>query len=308
MNWRVQHPSEFPRDEWLARINDVPNASPYLLPEWSQFWQDIWQHSRAEVFDNSHVLIPTVWRRRYGLSWRFAQPYGTDCIIGDETSIDWTFFAAEMSQPRTIEIAISADVPISIVGWKRKSLKQCRWVINVSGRTFTELSQGFAGSHRRNIAKGEALQLRIDETHNPDLLIRHWQDKHRDPRFMLNRKHAHALINRFAPVGALIWRTAWAGERPIAGTVFLIHKSTAVSVDTIVDRDPRFRGAGHFLVSQTLKSMIDSGITHIDLGGVPGGSDHAGLDDFKSGWAASQMATHSTLYRRNWYSTLRRFR
>jgi hypothetical protein len=308
MPWQLHHPTDIPRDEWLARLDTVPNASPYLLPEWSQFWEDVWPNSRAEVFDNGQILIPTVSRKRYGLAWRFAQPYGTDCIIGHENSIDWTFLVSEMSNARTVEIAISADVPISIIGWKRKPLKQSRWVINVGGRTYTELSQEFSSSHRRNIAKGEALQLQIEDTHNPDQLIRNWQDRHRDPRFMLNPKHAQSLIKRFSSVGALVWRTAWAGERPVAGTLFLTHKNVAVSVDTIVDRDPQFRGAGHNLVAETLKSLVGSGITQIDLGGVPGGSDHAGLDEFKSGWAASQMTTHTTLYRRDWYSTLRRFR
>lgn len=308
MNWRVQYPSEIPRDEWLARLDTVPNASPYLLPEWSQFWQEVWPHSRAEVFDNGQILIPTVLRNRYGLTWRFAQPYGTDCIIGDEKQIDWTFLVAEMSQARTVEIAISADVPISIVGWKRKPLKQNRWVINVGGKTYTELSQEFSSSHRRNIARGETLQLRIEDSYNPDQLIKRWQDKHRRPRFMLDSKHAHSLIKRFAPVGTLLWRTAWAGERPAAGNVFIIHKSMAVYIDSIVDRDPRLSGAGALLMGQTLKSLIDSGVTRIDLGGAPGTDDHAGLDKFKSGWAASHVATPTTLYRRDWYSTLRRFR
>lgn len=308
MTWQLCHPSEIPRDEWLARINDVTNASPYLLPEWSQFWEDVWQHSRAEVFDNGHVLIPTVSRRRYGLSWRFAQPYGTDSIIGDEKSIDWTFLVAEMSQSRTVEIAISADVPISIIGWKRRSLKQNRWVIDVAGKTYSEFSEGFSGTHRRNIARGEELQLRIDETHDPDQLIKRWQDNRRDPRFMLNHRHARALISRFAPVGALAWRTAWAGERPAAGNVFIVHKNVAAYIDSIVDRDPRLSGAGALLMGQTLKLLIESGVTSIDLGGAPGTDDHAGLDKFKSGWGASQVPTPTTLYRRNWYSAFRSLR
>ena len=305
MTWRLRTTSEIPRHYWLARLDSIPNASPYLLPEWSQFWADVWPGAKSEVYDDGQTLIPLVLRRRYTLGWRFAQPYGTDCIIGDSKSIDWNSLLAVLSRNRTVEIALSADVQTQMPGWNRRSLSQNCWVIKSAGKTYTQLAQGFSGSHRRNIAKGEDLQLRIDDTHNADSLVRLWQDSHRAPRFMLNTVHAQSLIKHFAPVDALHWRTAWSGERPVAGTVFLIHKNTAVSVDTIVDRDPQFRGAGHYLVAQSLKSLIDSGVTRIDLGGVPGGSDHAGLNEFKSGWNSTQNSINTTLYRRNWYARLR---
>lgn len=308
MNWRRLHPSDIPRGQWLTRLDTIPNASPYLLPEWSLFWQNVWPNSRAEVYDNGTVLIPTVSRHRYGLTWRFAQPYGTDCIIGKADGIDWAFLAAEMSQMRAVEISIGADVPISILGWNRALLAQNRWIINTAGRTFTELSHDFSGSHRRNIAKGEELQLRIDDACDPERLRRLWKDTHRAPRFMLNPPHAQALIRRFEPVGALHWRTAWAGERPVAGIVFLVHKHVAVYLDPIVDLDPQFRGAGHFLLADSLKLLIDSGVSRFDLGGAPGNDDTTGLSTYKSGWAATHESIHTTLYRRNWYSTLRRFR
>lgn len=304
MSWRACHPSEIPRSEWLARLDTIPNASPYLLPEWSQFWADVWPGAKAEVYDNGNALIPVVRRGRYGLDWRFAQPFGTDCIIGNPASIDWTSLLETLSGSRTVEIVISADVPNSLAGWTRAGLAQNRWIIKLAGKTYTELSQGFSNSHRRNIAKGEDLHLRIGGTEDADTLIRLWQDTRLAPRYMLNAAHAHALIKHFAPIGSLHWRTAWAGERPVAGKIFLVHKNVAVSLDSCVDRDPQFRGAGHFLVAHSLTSLINSGITHIDLGGIPGGSEHSGLDQFKSGWNATQDTIHTTLYRRNWYSRL----
>ncbi len=306
MNWRRLHPSQVPRVDWLARMETIRDASPYLLPEWSQFWEDVWPRSRAEVFENDAFLIPLVTRHRYGLTWQFAQPFGTDCIVGNPDDVDWIFLASEMTQRRTVEMAICADISLSISGWTRFTLTQKRWVINARGKTYSEVASGFSGSHRRNLAKGEELQLRLDATTDSSRLIRLWKDQHREPRFMLNPRHAQALIARFAPVGALVWHTAWAGERPVAGTIFIVHKNVAVSIDTIVDRDTQFRGAGHFLVAQTIQSLIDSGVSVIDLGGVPGGAEHAGLDEFKSGWNAAQAATHTTLYRRNWYSAVRR--
>jgi hypothetical protein len=304
MTWHLRHPSAIPRPEWLARLETIPNASPYLLPEWSQFWADVWPGTEAEVYDDGKTLIPSVRRSRYGLNWRFAQPYGTDCIIGDG-SLDWDSLLAGMSRNRAVEVAISADVPTKLRGWTRTALMQNRWIISVAGRTYADLSQGFSGSHIRNIAKGEDLQLRIGGTEEIESFIRLWQDAHRAPRYMLNIAHAKSLIRHFAPIGSLHLRTAWAGERPVAGKVFLVHKNVAVSLDSCVDRDPQFRGAGHFLVAHCLASLINSGITHIDLGGVPGGSDHAGLDEFKSGWNATQDTIHTTLYRRNWYAKLR---
>lgn len=306
MAWRLCRPTDIPRNEWLARLDAVPNASPYLLPEWSQFWADVWPGARAEVYDDGRCLIPAVQRRRYTLGWCFAQPYGTDCVIGDQSSIEWQSLLNLMSQSRTVEIAISADVPTTLSGWRRTSLTQGNWVIKTAGKSFAELSEGFSGTNRRNTATGEKLSLRVDQTTDADKLIQLWQDDKRQPRFMLNPSYAHALVNRFASVDALYWRTAWSGDRPVAGAVFLTHKNVAVMVDSIVDRESRFSGAGHFLVAQCLHALIDLGITRIDLGGVPGGSDHAGLDKYKSGWNATQETIHTTLHRRNWYAKLRR--
>jgi hypothetical protein len=309
MPWRLRRPSEIPRDEWLARLDITQNPSPFLLPEWSLFWADAWSKTHAEVYDDGKTLIPVVHRRRHGFGWRFAQPYGTDCIMGDATSVDWPGLVTLLTRNRAVEIAISAGIKASINGWIPKHLTQNCWIIKTAGKTYTELAAGFSGSHRRNINKGEELGLRIDASFDQraiSQLIGLWQDRHRVPRFMLNPVLAPALTNRFAPIDALHWGAAWAGERPVAGTVFLVYRNTAVSVDTIVDRDPQFRGAGHYLVAQSLNSLIDSGVTHIDLGGVPGGAEHTGLDEFKSGWSATQETVHTTIFRRNWYDILRR--
>lgn len=305
MAWRTRQSAEIPRDEWLARLDAVPNASPYLLPEWSQFWTDAWTNSRAEAFDDGATLIPVVRRQRFGLVWRFAQPYGTDGIIGPTAEIDTRGLLDLFCGDRTVEFAISAPLTTEMPGWSRRALTQNSWTIKTAGKTYTQLSQEFSGSHRKNISKGEELQLRIDESPDSATLIRKWRDTHRAPRYMLNPTHAPALIRRFTDSGALHWRTGWVGERPVAGTIFLHYKNVAVSVDTIVDRDPQFRGAGHYLVAHSLKSLMDSGITLIDMGGVPGGADHPGLNEFKSGWSSIPETVLTTLYRRNWYARIK---
>lgn len=307
MTWRARHPSAIPRADWIARLDAIPNASPYLLPEWSQFWTDVWPRSQAEVYDDGVTLIPVVSRIRLGMGQRYAQPYGTDCLIGDSANVQWPELVTTMCRDRAVEVAISADLMESPRGWERRSLSQGCWIIDTAGKTFAELARTFSDSHIRNITRGARLELRIDDTPDPDILIRIWRDRERAPRFMLNPVYARALINRFAPVDALVWRTAWAGERPVAGSIFLIHKNSAVSVDPIVDRDPRFRGAGHALTADTLKKLINSGVTHIDLGGSPGGGEHPGLGQFKSGWGSAQKIIHTTLYRRRWYSLIRRW-
>jgi hypothetical protein len=319
MLWQCRHPSEFPRDRWIAILDSTPEGSPYLLPEWSLFWEDVWPGGRAEVWclqdgDTVRAVVPLVRRTRYGFLWRHAQPYGTPCgpILLDKTALsadEWRTLSRTLISARCLECTITSGSPdLDPTTWKTE-LRQGNWVIRVAGKTMGELGRNFSGSHTRNIEKGEALGLRVSSPASVgelDLLRHAWRDQTRAPRFILHPRYGAALLARFAAIESLVWHLAWAGERPVAGVIFLVHRGQAVSVDTIVDRDPQFRGAGHWLMADTLRSLLDRGVKAIDLGGAPGGGPHDGLDEFKSGWGATHEEHLTHIYRHPLYSLLRR--
>ncbi|MBI3871617.1 MAG: GNAT family N-acetyltransferase [candidate division Zixibacteria bacterium] len=318
MSWQRRHPSEIPRDQWLGWLAQSPGVSPYLLPEWGLFWESVWPGSRAELWSRTGangqitMAIPLVRRKRFGCEFCHAQPYGTPALLcpsGGDTEAGRELLDRTLG-PRVVELAATPDWTGGRgPGWHHSTLTQRSWIIDLSHAEGAALESLFSGSHRRNIAKGRELSLRITSPANefevgrlPDT----WSDWSRPQRFILKRHYASTLFRLFAPTGALCWRVAWVGDHPVSAVVFLIHGGVAVSLDTIVDREPKYRGAGHVLLADTLTHLRNEGVRTVDLGGVPGGAGNEGLQEFKSGWGATPRESMTGVHRRAWYHATRR--
>jgi hypothetical protein len=320
MPWYRTSPRAFPRDRWIALLERAPEPSPYLLPEWALLWEAIWPRSTAELWlysvtaDDPIAGVPMVRRRRGGIEMCSAQPHGTpNGPLGDGDALDHDAFAelaAAVIGPWTVELAASPDWMIAVpVGWTGHSHQSTSWLVDFSRTRDSDLHSGFSPSHRRNIARGRERASRITTVRQPpDVrgLNIAWRDPMRPSRFILNPRHGTAILDAFAATDALLWRTAWLGDRPAASLMFLIYKKCAVYVDGVVDRDPVCNGIGHHLFADVLSDLNGQGVTTVDLGSGPGGTSDPGLEQFKRGWGATPQVRTEGVYRRRWYHALRR--
>ncbi|HUU44244.1 MAG TPA: GNAT family N-acetyltransferase [Acidobacteriota bacterium] len=320
MPWYRTSPREFPRERWLALLEQVPDPSPYLLPEWALLWETIWPHSTAELWlysdaaDDPIAGVPLVRRRRGGLEMCFAQPGGAPHgPLGDGDALDheaYAELAAAVIGPRTVELAASPDWMMTPPdGWTGHSREATSWLADLSRPPGSDLYSGFASSHRRNIARGRDRSPRVatvTQAADVHALNTAWQGTTRASRFVLDTRRGSVLLKAFASTDALIWRTAWCDARPAASAIFLRHRNRAVYVDGAVDRDPVYSGVGHYLFAEVLSLLNEQGVTRIDLGSGPGGNTDPGLEQFKRGWGATPHVRTESVYRRRWYGTLRR--
>ena len=320
MPWYRTSPRAFPRDRWCALLDQSGDPSPYLLPEWALMWESIWPYGTAELWLYSAAAadpiagVPLVRRRRAGGELCFAQPGGTPSgPLGDRDALDrdaYAELAAAVIGPRTVQLATSPDwqiVPPD--GWTGHSRQTTAWLVDLRRPPATDLHATFTPSHRRNIERGRDRAPRVAavaQAADVDALNTAWRGATHTSRFVLDTRRGTALLTAFASTDALLWQTAWCDDCPAASVIFLRYRHCAVYVDGAVDRDPAYRGVGHYLFAEVLSQLNTQGVTTVDLGSGPGGATDPGLEQFKRGWGAAPDVRSEGVYRRRWYNTLRR--
>ncbi|MEW5700780.1 MAG: GNAT family N-acetyltransferase [Candidatus Zixiibacteriota bacterium] len=316
MHWECRHPKQIPREQWLDWLTATSDPSPYLLPEWGLFWEAIWPDARAEAWvlsddtGRAHAVIPVTRRRRLGWEMCHAQPFGTPCgpltPNGHAHGEELGGFMLAAIGPRTVEFACHPDLGAPPGRWTKQTLRNDVWQLQLEG-DISRPRRGYSESHRRNIRRGEELQPRLSDLESAadvTRLLSTWKDRGRPSRIVLVPQPAGAMMELFAPTGALRFRVAWVGDRPAAVAVFLVHRDHAVYVDGAFDREPRFQGVGHWLFAETLSALRREGVRVVNLGGGAAGDSGAGLAQFKHGWGAEPAAVHTAVYRRPWYHAL----
>jgi len=328
MPWQRRHPSKIDRALWLYWLNQMPDPSPYLLPEWPLFWEQIWPGSRAEMWlagdlERADGGVPVIRRRRFGLEWLFSLPYGTaGGWIGPTLSASakgapmlleasWEEFLPAIVTPRTVELALAGPAAFtSKPGWCLEQLIYSSWVLDRRSTNESDVLSDVSDSHRHNIRQGlqrHPLIERVTDAAAVKSLQTEWVSRPRPPsRIALHPVNGPALAARFAPPGALHWVVARVDGRPVATTAWLVLNQMAVSVDSAIDREARERGVNHALLAQLLQDLHNEGVRHFDFGGGPAGVSPAGLTEFKEGWGAKPVERTDTRFRRTTYHRLRR--
>lgn len=327
MPWQRRHPSKIERTLWLYWLGQMPEPSPYLLPEWSLFWEQVWPGSRAEIWlagdlERADGGVPMVRRRRLGLEWLFSQPYGTaGGLIGASPGTDfdgrpilletsWEEFLPSVLSSGTVELTLPAPgVPAHGAGWVSQQLEYSSWILDVRGRPADVLAD-VDDSHRRNIQDGVERSPRFERISDPGsvrLFQSHWVTRAKPPsRIVLNHTRGPLFASAFAKTGALWWYVAVVGERPVATTAWLVLNDRAVNVDNAIDRQADARGVNHALFAHLLQALHNEGVRFFDFGGGPGGKSTDGLMQFKQGWGAKPVARAESRYRRAFYDRVRR--
>lgn len=286
------------------------------MMEWGLYWEAVWPKSRAELWvaedaeDRPLAAVPLVRRKRWGVDMCCSQPYGTPCgplgVSVSPEEIDALLSAIAGS--RTVELAVSPDWwGDRLTGWRGQSHQRQSWVLElpVGADLMTQISD----SHRRNIARGEACAPAIAEPSSAaevGVMIDAWQAPPQGSRLMLNRDRALIFHETFASTGAVLWKMAAVGSRPVAGYVFLHLGEQAVYVDGATVRGEDLQGIGHLLFAAMLEDLRRAGVRHVDLGSGPRGASDPGLEQFKRGWGARPEVRTEGIYRRPWYARLRR--
>jgi hypothetical protein len=226
--------------------------------------------------------------------------------FSSDAAILGSFFDSVMSS-RTVECSSSPDwIATPPTGWVRQQRIFTSYTIE--REHLAAFSAQFSESHRRNVNHGEAAKPRIlpiSEVDDVRNLLSGWAGQRRNSRLVLNHRSGAILVREFRGTGALVWHTAWIGARPVSSVIFLRHGSRAVYVDGATDRDPEYRGVGHFLFADTLSVLGDDGVDTVDLGSGPGGRGDSGLERFKRGWGAKPVEHTEGMYRRRWYGAMR---
>ncbi len=314
--WQRRHPLEVDRDAWLHWLDQRPHASPYLLPEWSLFWERVWPAARAEFWigaGQTSLLggVPVVRRRRWGLEWVFSQPFGTPGgWIGQPGANPGDDFLCAIASPRTVEIAVSSSANWQPpTHWFRETITSSTWLLDLGEAVSSDILNNLSGSHRRNIEKGSRLRSDIGELNTPDEVSAMQTDfpssLRQSSRLVLDPRKGPVCVAIFTPTGALRWWVARVNGRCVATSVWLVLKDTAVYVDGASLRDDKYSGVNHHLFAHLLTALSHAGVRRFDFGGGPGGVTKPGLSRFKEGWGARAVERSETRLRRFWYDRLR---
>ncbi|MBI5867575.1 MAG: GNAT family N-acetyltransferase [candidate division Zixibacteria bacterium] len=305
----------------------MSDPSPYLLPEWSLFWEQVWPGSRAEIWlagdlERADGGVPLVRRRRLGLEWLFSQPWGTTGgLIGASPGLDsdgrpilmettWEQFVPTIANARTVEMTLPAPgVVVPKPHWLSQQLDYSTWILDLRGRPVDVLAD-LDDSHRRNIRDGIERNPHFERLHDADSvkqLQRDWVTRPKPPsRMVLNHSLGPLLAHAFSKAGALWWLVARVNHRPVATTAWLVLKDHAVNIDNAIDRQADAPGVNHALFAHLLQSLHSEGVRYFDFGGGPAGDSTAGLTQFKQGWGAKPVPRAEMRYRRVAYHRLRR--
>ena len=320
-SWRPSHPSDISPGQWRDWLGHSTRPSPYFLPEWGLYWERVWPNTQAEVWlrhtpDHSVRGLIAVRRKRLGCEWVFAQPWGTPggWLGGpppnnEDADLIRNLLTA-VENPKTVQVTLSLDTAASEVSeWRLIQHETAAWILDLRGTHDPELQLDLSSAHRRNIAKGaqhEPVIMRVEDTDAIARLLATWTGKAgRESRIVLNQGHAPVFASMFLPTGALHWWIAYAGEKPVATTLWLALHDQAVYVDGAFDRDTLYAGINHHLFHQTLLELFRTGVRYFDFGAGPLGQTSAGLAQFKEGWGARPHPRLELIYRRPWYHRLR---
>jgi hypothetical protein len=269
-----------------------------------------------EESDNQEYGLLAVRRRRWGHEWVFCQPFGT-CggWLGAVPEIRSDAFSVErlvssLAKPRAVQVTLTLGVTLpNLPGWKADHAEATSWIIDLRGQSATDLAQAFSSSHKRNIAKGEGHQPKIESvasTEDFGRLQAAWRGpSEHDSRLVLNADAAVAFLAAFGQSDAVRWQTAWVGDRPVATYLWLVLHDRAVYVDGAVDRESDSPGVSHYLFGHMLTGLCDEGVRHFDLGAGPLGKTTEGLARFKEGWGAVPQPHCETIYRKPWLHWLK---
>lgn len=327
MSWQRRHPSKIDRRLWLHWLNQMPQPSPYLLPEWSLNWERVWPGSQAEMWlagdlERADGGVPFIRRRRFGLEWLFSQPYGSaggwigptqeSSSTGSPLILEasWDELLSTIITPRTVEVTIATIVaPTCPPAWKSQRLNHSSWVLDRRSTSESDILADTSDSHRRNIRQGlqrHPVIERVTDAAAVKSLQIEWVSRPKPPsRIALHPVNGPALAALFAPTNALRWLVARVDGRPVATAAWLVLNEMAVSVDSAIDREARERGVNHALFAQLLQDLHNEGVRHFDFGGGPAGVSPAGLTEFKEGWGAKPVERMETRFRRPVYDRLR---
>ena len=310
---------------WLDQMSE---PSPYLLPEWSLFWERVWPGSRAEMWlagdlERADGGVPLIRRRRFGLEWLFSQPYGTaGGWIGANPGVStdgmpilleasWDDFTPSVITQRTVELTMSAPAAFGLrPNWCSQQLDFSSWVLDLHTTVHSDVLADISESHSRNIREG--LQRNpviecITDTAAATALRDQWVSRPKpSPRILLHHTRGPIFASVLAPTGALRWLVARVDGRTVATTAWLVLNQRAVNVDNAIDREADCRGVNHALFARLLQDLFNEGVREFDFGGGPAGSSPAGLTQFKEGWGAKPVPRSEIRYRRNAYHRLRR--
>jgi len=328
MPWQRRHPSKIDRALWLYWLDQMPEPSPYLLPEWSLFWERAWPGSRAEIWlagdlERADGGVPLVRRRRLGMEWLFSLPYGTTggwigpalgaSAAGSPLLLEasWEDLLPTIITHRTVEVTMTAQSLLDCPpAWRSQQLTHSSWIIDRRGAGQPGILSEVSESHRRNIEKGSHVQPELIEMKDPqavaEMRSRFPAALRRISRFALHPQRGSALVSVFAPGSAMRWLTARVSGQPVATTVWLTHKDIAVYVDGASVRDDSAVGINHHLFATMLTRLHNEGVRLFDLGAGPRGETSEGLARFKEGWGAKPIQRIETRYRCSAYDWLRR--
>jgi hypothetical protein len=327
MPWQRRHPANIDRALWLYWLDQMPEPSPYLLPEWSLFWERVWPRSRAEIWlagdlERADGGVPSIRRRRCGMEWLFSQPYGTtggwigpalgasaaDSPLLLEAS--WEDLLPTIITHRTVEVTMTTQSFLGCPpGWRSQQLIHSSWILDRRGVDKPDILSEVSESHRRNIEKGSHAQPELIEM-NDSQAVAEMQNRfpaalRRISRLALHPQRGPLLASALAPGGALRWLTARVRGVPVATTIWLAYKETAVYVDGALIRDEGAIGVNHYLFATLLTRLHNAGVRLFDFGAGPRGETSEGLARFKEGWGAQPVERIEICCRRPAYQWLR---